>query len=371
MQGRLHGVKYATAPTITFLDSHCECNDGWLEPLLARVAENRQAAVTPAIDVISSDTFEYMSRDDGMMYGAFSWNLQFKWEDLPEKEMERINFNPAAVFRTATMAGGLFTIDKEFFLKVGGYDEKMQVWGTENVELSIRLWSCGGSVETAQCSRVGHVFRDTSPHSFPGGTQTVLFGNEARLADVWLDEFSEFYYAITPDAQFYRTDVTERLRLRKQLKCKSFRWYLENIYPQSLLLQESWSSVVSLESIAMPGVCIDSVEQTNYAPLHAGSCHYMGGHQVFMVTKNHEIRTDELCLDAANVGDPVTLWPCHQLQGHQKWVYNNKTKTFQHFEGKNCLAIDDSRVYLDECNGSVAQQWILENTREMDREVMN
>ena len=60
MRSRIRGADAARAPILTFLDSHCECNKQWLEPLLAQVTKNRKTVVSPIIDVINMDNFEYV-----------------------------------------------------------------------------------------------------------------------------------------------------------------------------------------------------------------------------------------------------------------------------------------------------------------------
>lgn len=126
---------------ITFLDAHCECNEGWLEPLLARMANDRTTVVCPTIDSISKDSFEYhaFSLDELPKWGGFNWNLAFDWFDVSQREMKRRQNDKTAPIQTPTMAGGLFAIDKEFFYEIGSYDDGMKIWGSENLEMSLRV----------------------------------------------------------------------------------------------------------------------------------------------------------------------------------------------------------------------------------------
>ena len=37
------------------------------------------------------------------------------------------------------MPGGLYTIDRSFFYELGAYDKDMEIWGGENIEMSLKV----------------------------------------------------------------------------------------------------------------------------------------------------------------------------------------------------------------------------------------
>ncbi|XP_011260286.1 polypeptide N-acetylgalactosaminyltransferase 5 isoform X2 [Camponotus floridanus] len=362
IRARLLGAKYVKGQVITFLDAHCECTEGWLEPLLSRIANDRHTVVCPIIDVISDDTFEYIPASD-MTWGGFNWKLNFRWYRVAQREMDRRNGDRTAPLRTPTMAGGLFSIDKEYFYELGAYDEGMDIWGGENLEMSFRIWMCGGTLEIATCSHVGHVFRKSTPYTFPGGTSKIVNHNNARLAEVWLDQWKYFYYNINPGARNVDVgDVSERIKLRERLKCKSFRWYLENIYPESPMPLDYYY-LGDVKNVEMQ-TCLDTMGRRTGENVGISYCHGLGGNQVFAYTKRQQIMSDDMCLDAASPQGPVKIVRCHGMGGNQAWVYNNETKMIRHTNTGHCLSKphsgDASQPVLAPCDANnIGQRWIM------------
>ena len=48
---------------------------------------------------------------------------------------------------------------EKWFKELGYYDDKLEIWGGENFEISYKLWQCGGQLLFVPCSRVGHIYR--------------------------------------------------------------------------------------------------------------------------------------------------------------------------------------------------------------------
>ncbi|XP_045304071.1 polypeptide N-acetylgalactosaminyltransferase 16 isoform X2 [Leopardus geoffroyi] len=261
IRSRVRGADVATAAVLTFLDSHCEVNTEWLQPMLQRVKEDHTRVVSPIIDVISLDNFAYLAASADLR-GGFDWSLHFKWEQIPlEQKIARTD--PTKPIRTPVIAGGIFVIDKSWFNHLGKYDAQMDIWGGENFELSFRVWMCGGSLEIVPCSRVGHVFRKRHPYNFPEGNALTYIRNTKRTAEVWMDEYKQYYYEARPSAIGKAFgSVATRIEQRKKMNCKSFRWYLDNVYP------ELTERVISLTASFLPRMLLRFPEHSTPQSLH-------------------------------------------------------------------------------------------------------
>ncbi|XP_014746089.1 PREDICTED: polypeptide N-acetylgalactosaminyltransferase 5 [Sturnus vulgaris] len=318
IRARLAGAEIAKGAVLTFLDSHVECNVGWLEPLLDRVRLRRTKVACPVIEVISDKDMSYMTVDN-FQRGIFTWPMNFGWRQIPQEVIEKNKIKETDIIRCPVMAGGLFSIDKKYFSELGMYDPGLDVWGGENMEISFKVWMCGGEIEIVPCSRVGHIFRNDNPYSFPKDRVRTVERNLARVAEVWLDEYKELFYGHAYHLLQGSVDVGDlgqQIQLRKKLQCKTFRWYLQNVYPdlEAPLVKASGL----LTNVALAG-CI-AVEGTT---LVFEKCDVNSTKQQFNYTWLRLVQHGQLCLAPSGVLGAVGMRQCQPRSRSLAWLHRS------------------------------------------------
>ncbi|GBP78411.1 Polypeptide N-acetylgalactosaminyltransferase 1 [Eumeta japonica] len=96
-------------------------------------------------------------------------------------------------------------------------------------------------------------------------------------------------------------DVTHRRILRDKLHCKSFRWYLENVYPEKFVPVRDTTAYGRIAN-AYTGLCLDSLGAEGAAPpLGMFPCQGAAGMppptQLYFLSFAGELRDEERCAE--------------------------------------------------------------------------
>ncbi|XP_071882284.1 polypeptide N-acetylgalactosaminyltransferase 17 isoform X3 [Anas platyrhynchos] len=275
--------------------------------------------------------------------------------------------------RTPAMIGCSFVVHRKFFGEIGLLDPGMDVYGGENIELGIKVWLCGGSMEVLPCSRVAHIERKKKPYNNNIGFYTKR--NALRVAEVWMDDYKSHVYIAwnlpleNPGIDI--GDVSERKALRKSLKCKNFQWYLDHVYPE----MRRYNNTVAygeLRNNKAKDVCLDQGPQENHTAI-LYPCHGWGP-QLARYTKEGFLHlgalgTTTLLPDTRCLVDNVKsrfpqLLDCEKVKSslHKRWnfiqngaILNKGTGRCLEVENRGMAGID---LILRSCTG---QRWTIKN----------
>ncbi|XP_005317303.2 polypeptide N-acetylgalactosaminyltransferase 15 isoform X1 [Ictidomys tridecemlineatus] len=375
IRARMLGATRATGDVLVFMDAHCECHPGWLEPLLSRIAGDRSRVVSPVIDVIDWKTFQYYPSKD-LQRGVLDWKLDFHWEPLPENERKALRF-PTSPIRSPVVPGEVVAMDRHYFQNTGAYDPLMSLRGGENLEMSFKAWLCGGSVEILPCSRVGHIYRNQDTHSSSLDQEAIL-RNKVRLAEIWLGSFKETFYRHSPEAfvlsKAEKPDCTERLQLQRRLGCRTFHWFLANIYPEMYPSEHRPRFSGKLHNTGF-GFCADCQTEGDIlgCPMRLAPCSDSRQQQHLEHTSRKEIRAgspQHLCLDVRR--EQVILQNCTENGSaihQQHWDFQENGMIVHILSGKCMEAVvqqNNKDLYLRQCDGKVSQLWRFDHIHPVD-----
>ncbi|KFB51139.1 AGAP012253-PA-like protein [Anopheles sinensis] len=356
IRARMFGGKSTKTKVITYLDAHVEVTVGWLEALIDPVAKNSTTIAIPTIDWIDENNMKHRTENAPTFVGAYDWDLNFGWWGRwsQRKKYE----NKMEPFDTPAMAGGLFTISREFFDRLGWYDEGFDIYGIENIELSMKSWMCGGKMVTVPCSRVAHIQKAGHPY-LSKESKDVVRANSIRMAEVWMDEFKGIIFDIYGIPHYLEEEfgsVATRKAVREGAKCEKFQYYLENAFPEmhNPLVPGAFRGEVHNGALGNTS-CL--TYRRNDMFLGMAPCDGLQKTQYWTHNYYQELNSYRNCIDA--VSSKVEVYQCHRSRGNQAWKYLVDTQQILSVKQQTCLSLDlatNVTIILTTCDALKPEQ---------------
>lgn len=214
---RNRGAREARGRYLAFLDAHCFTPTGWLQPVLKLLESSPEVGVAgPAI----ADTDNVRLRGCGGTWR--DERLDMSWLTRVEEPTE-VPFQPA----------GCQVVRREVFEKVGGYDEGLRQWGSEDMEFCLRVWLFGHSIQVEPRSTIYHHFRTAPP--YPLEMRQVVY-NKLRMSFLHFDGAllervleRQFTYPQAPAAlaRLVRDGTLEEGRVLRGRRVRDMDWFCE------------------------------------------------------------------------------------------------------------------------------------------------
>ncbi|XP_035521617.1 probable polypeptide N-acetylgalactosaminyltransferase 8 [Morone saxatilis] len=367
-QSRNSGWERATADVVFILDAHIEATEGWAEPLLARIKADRTVVVSPVFDKVHFDDL-HVERYNPSSHG-FDWALWCMYESFSPAWLNMADESQPG--RSPSVMG-IFAADRGFLKEIGGLDGGMTVYGGENVELGIRVWLCGGSVEVVPCSRIAHIERAHKPYALD--LNPAMKRNALRVAEIWLDDYKKnvlIAWNLPLENHGIDTgDVSERKKLREKLKCKPFKWYMANVYP-SLDTLDNLLGYGALQNSLLKSYCVDQGAVPGSIPIlyechfqPPQYCYYNTDGEIFIgVIKSHKYNSNRCLVDPGS-GNTPTLQECRIAKLnklHMHWDFK-QGQAIRNKATNRCLEVAQGEnsyyeLIIQQCSG---QSWTIEH----------
>jgi GT2 family glycosyltransferase len=174
-RARNFGAQHARGKVLTFCDAHVAVPADWAGPLVAVLNQPDVGAVMPAIRVMRypDDYTSTSPSKEARGYGL-------RWRDA-SLSVDWLGCKQQEPYPVPLLGAAFLAIRRNLFAAIGGFDSGLAIWGSEDAELSLRLWTLGYECLVVPEVDVAHRFRNERPYRVEW--EMVLY-NKLRLATI-------------------------------------------------------------------------------------------------------------------------------------------------------------------------------------------